>query len=121
MAVCLCLFFLPLQDIYAQSCGNRQLDPVVAGFLKIIGYKDLSIAELRSLPIEQIKNVPLPIIPYPPSDVMRIKITKDSVRVLVFNALHMPNLPIIIHYHGGGFISPLLPGLEYSLWQDSKT
>ncbi|HRB61700.1 MAG TPA: alpha/beta hydrolase, partial [Niabella sp.] len=29
-------------------------------------------------------------------------------------------LPVIIHYHGGGFISPLVPGLEYDLWQDAK-
>jgi acetyl esterase len=28
---------------------------------------------------------------------------------------------ILIHYHGGGFISPLLTGLEYSLWQKAKS
>jgi acetyl esterase len=114
------LFFLPGQDIFSQSCDSRQLDPVVAGFLKKIGYRDLSLEELRRLPIEQIKNVPLPQIPYPPEDVARIKITPDSIPVLVFNAAHAPNLPVIIHYHGGGFISPLLPGLEYSLWLDAR-
>lgn len=112
---------LQLQNGFAQSCGNRQLDPIVAGFLKLTGYKDLSIKELRNLPIEQIRNVPLPEIPYPTADVSRIKVTKDSIPVLVFNPSHAKNLPIIIHYHGGGFISPLLRGLEYSLWQDAQT
>jgi acetyl esterase len=27
----------------------------------------------------------------------------------------------MINYHGGGFISPLLPGLEYTLWREAKT
>lgn len=111
---------LAMHSLYAQ-CGNRTLDPQVAGFLKMIGYKDLSIEELRSLPIEQIKYVKLPEIPYPGADVQRIKITKDSIPVLIFNPLHKTNLPVIIHYHGGGFISPLIPGLENSLWQDAKT
>lgn len=109
------------KDISAQSCGNRQLDPEIAAFLQMIGYKDLSIEELRSMPIEQIKYVALPEIPYPKQDVKRIKITADSIPVLVFNPLHSQNLPIIIHYHGGGFISPLLTGLEYSLWQEAKS
>lgn len=110
-----------MQNLSAQVCGERKLDPEIAGFLKIIGYKDLSLEELRSLPIDQIKYVKLPETPYPEQDVQRIKITRDSIPVLVFNPLHKKNLPIVIHYHGGGFISPLLPGLEYSLWQDAKT
>ncbi|MFT3678858.1 MAG: alpha/beta hydrolase [Ferruginibacter sp.] len=105
----------------AQSCGSRQLDPGVASFLKMIGYQDFTIEQLRSMPIEQIKYPPLPIIPYPAGDVKRIKITADSIPVLVFNPAHAANLPIIINYHGGGFISPLVKGLEYSLWQDAKT
>lgn len=114
------ILFVSIQ-LFAQSCGNRQLDPRIAAFLQLIQYKDLSLEELRSLPIEQIKNVPLPQIPYPQDDVVRIKITRDSIPVLVFNPLHKKNLPVIIHYHGGGFISPLLPGLEYALWQDAKS
>lgn len=105
----------------AQECGNRQLNPQIAGFLKMIGYKDLALEELRSLPIEEIKYPKVPLTPYPKEDVKRIKVTKDSIPVLVFNPLHRENLPVIIHYHGGGFISPLVPGLEYSLWQDAKT
>jgi len=106
---------------YSQQCGNRTLDPDIAFFLKIIGYKDLTMEQLRNMPIEQIKYPQLPITPYPKEDVQRIKITKDSIPVLVFNPLHKKNLPVIIHYHGGGFISPLVQGLEQSLWQDAKT
>ena len=109
------------QELFAQTCGTRQLDPRIATFLKMIAYQDLSLEQLRSLPIEKIKFAGPPLRPYPREDVKRIKITADSIRVLVFNASHEQNLPIIISYHGGGFISPLLAGLEPSLWADSKT
>jgi acetyl esterase len=109
------------QALFAQACGTRQLDPRIAGFLKMIGYQDLSLEQLRSMPIEQIKFAGPPPIPYPTEDVKRIKITADSIPVLVFNPAHAQNLPILINYHGGGFISPLLPALEHSLWQEAKT
>jgi acetyl esterase len=112
---------LTVWDASSQQCGTRQLDPDIAVFLKIIGYKDMTIDELRSLPIEAIKYPAIPLFPYPEEDVRRIKITRDSIPVLVFNPLHKQDLPVIIHYHGGGFISPLVPGLEYSLWQDART
>lgn len=114
-------FFFQPQTGTAQSSGKRQLDPRIAHFLQLIGYKDLSLDELRRLPIEQLKQVALPQRPYPPGDVQRIKVTRDSIPVLVFNPLQTKNLPILIHYHGGGFISPLLAGLEYGLWQDAKS
>ncbi len=104
----------------SSQCGNRILDPNIAAFLKVIGYKDLTLEQLRSMPIEQLKYPQLPLIHYPKEDVQRIKITRDSIPVVVFNPLHKTNLPVIIHYHGGGFISPLVEGLEYSLWQDAK-
>ena len=109
------------QELFAQTCGARQLDPRVAAFLKMIGNEDLTIEQLRKIPIEQIKFAGPPPIPYPKEDVKRIKITADSIPVLIFNPSHAQNLPILINYHGGGFISPLLPGLEHSLWQDAKT
>ena len=117
------IFVFNCQELFAQtqSCGSRQLDPRVAYFLKMIGYEDHSIEQLRKIPIEQIKFAGPPTIPYPAADVQRIKITADSIPVLVFNPAHAQNLPVIINYHGGGFIMPLLPGLEHSLWQDAKT
>jgi acetyl esterase len=109
------------QGLSAQTCGTRQLDPRVAAFLKMIGYQDMTMEQLRNVPIAQLKFPQLPMIPYPKGDVHRIKVTADSIPVLVFNPAHAQNLPIVINYHGGGFISPLLPGLEHSLWQDAKT
>jgi len=115
------LFVVFNQKLVAQTCGTRQLDPRMANFLKLTNYKDLSLEELRSLPINQIKYIDLPLRPYPGEDVKRIKVTADSIRILIFNPAHAQNLPIVINYHGGGFISPLLPGFEYSLWEDAKT
>ncbi|MEP7166092.1 MAG: alpha/beta hydrolase [Ferruginibacter sp.] len=109
------------QDLSAQTCGTRQLDPRVASFLKMTGYKDMTIEELRNVPIAQIKFAGPAAIPYPKEDVKRIKITADSIPVLIFNPAHSQNLPVMINYHGGGFISPLLPGLEHSFWQDANT
>lgn len=115
------LIFVSLATSGYSQCGDRILDPNITAFLKVIGYKDLTIEQLRATPIEQLKYPQLPLIPYPAEDVQRIKITSDSIPVLVFNPLHKTNLPVIIHYHGGGFISPLVQGLEYSLWQDAKS
>ncbi|MBL0356827.1 MAG: alpha/beta hydrolase [Chitinophagaceae bacterium] len=109
------------QLLFAQPCGTRQLDPGVAAFLKLIRYQDQSIEQLRTIPIEQIKFAGPPPIQYPAADVQRIKITADSIPVLIFNPAHAQNLPILINYHGGGFISPLLPGLEHELWLDATT
>jgi acetyl esterase len=109
-------------QLFAQTCGTRQLDPRIAFFLKLIGNEDLTVEQLRNIPIEQIKlSAEPPPIPYPQEDVKRIKITADSIPVLIFNPSHTQNLPILINYHGGGFISPLLRGLEHSLWLEAKT
>ncbi|MBK7306941.1 MAG: alpha/beta hydrolase [Chitinophagaceae bacterium] len=118
---CSLFFGATIQNIFAQSCGSRQLDTRVASFLKMIGYQDMSIEQLRKVPIEKIKFPFMPVIPYSKEDVQRIKITGDSIPVLVFNPSHSTNLPVIIHYHGGGFISPLVQGLEHALWQDART
>lgn len=115
------IFGLNQHELFAQTCGTRQLDPRVASFLKLIGYEDLSIEQLQKIPIEQIRAVGPPVIPYPAADVKRIKITADSIPVLIFNPSHANNLPILINYHGGGFFIPLVKSLEHSLWQEATT
>ncbi|HEY9363141.1 MAG TPA: hypothetical protein VIQ00_07765, partial [Chitinophagaceae bacterium] len=42
-------------QLFAQTCGTRQLDPRIAFFLKLIGNEDLTVEQLRKIPIEQIK------------------------------------------------------------------
>ncbi len=78
---------ISIQTTYAQSCGNRQLDSRVDSFLKMIGYQDLTLGQLRSLPIEQIKYPSLPLIPHPKDDVKRIKLTSDSIPTNFTNRL----------------------------------
>ena len=118
--VILCLS-VRAQPAFTQSCGNRQLDPRAALFMKLSGFKDQTIEELRATPVEKFKFTNLPVMPYPKDDVKRIKITADSIPVLIFNPAKAGNLPIIINYHGGGFIAPLIPALEFTYWQDAKT
>lgn len=108
------------QELLAQTCGTRQLDQRVASFLKMIGNEDLTIEQFRKIPVGQLISAGPPAIPYPAADVKRIKITADSIPVLIFNPSHANNLPILINYHGGGFFLPLLQGPEHSLWQDAK-
>ena len=106
----------------AQSCRTGKLDPKVAEFLKMIPPDNRTIEELRKTTnFDEYKKAGPPVNPYPATDVQRLKITADSIPVLVFNPRHAKGLPIIIQYHGGGFIQPLVPWMEYYYWLDAKT
>jgi acetyl esterase len=70
---------------------------------------------------EEYRKAGPPVTTYPAKDVQRIKITADSIPVLVFNPAHSKGLPIIVQYHGGGFIQPLVQWMEYYYWLDAKT
>jgi len=110
------------QELFAQSCGSRKLDPRIAEFLKMIGAnQDMTIEQYRSIPGEQLKLLGDPPIPYPLEDVQRILITADSIPVLIFNPAHKQNLPIIINYHPGGFFATLHQGFQYKMWEEAKT
>jgi acetyl esterase len=97
----------------AQSCKTGVLDPRVKTFLSYMG-PELTLEQLRAVPIEVLKNAgPPEYKKLPEESVQRIRITADSIRVNVVKAVQGQNLPVIINYHGGGFISPLLPWMEY--------
>jgi acetyl esterase len=80
-----------------------------------------SLQQLRQTThFTQYKQAGPPARPYPAADVTRLTITPDSIRVLVFNPTHAQGLPIIIQYHGGGFIQPLVPWMEQAYWQEAQ-
>lgn len=53
------------------------------------------------MPIEQLKFGGPSAMPYPTADLKRIKVTADSIPVLVFNPIHGKNLTILINHHRG--------------------
>ena len=117
----LSLFFTN-RSAQAQTCNTGIVDPQVVEFLKRMPADNRTLEELRKTTnfVEYRKTGP-PAIPFPATDVTRIKITRDSIPVSVFNPSHEKGLPIIIYYHPGGFITPLTAGMEFLAWQDAKT
>lgn len=101
----------------AQTCNSGKLDPRIDTLLKNFLH-DLTPG-LNKISLEQIQNDRLRTDSlYPQKDVERIKIG-NTIPLLVFNATHEKNLPLIIYYHPGGFVTPLLPGMEPGLWKAS--
>lgn len=106
----------------AQPCTTGKINPEVANFLKRIPPDNRSLEEMRSSPnFAAYKKDGPPAIPYPAGDVKRIKVTGDSIPILVFNPSQATGLPVIINYHPGGFITPLTAGMEYLAWKDAQT
>lgn len=110
------------QPLQAQTCTSGKLDSTVVAFLKKIPADNRTLEELRKTTnFENDRKGGPPATPYPQTDVVRTKITADSIPILVFNPLHTKGLPIIIHYHGGGFVVPITPWMESIFWSEAKT
>lgn len=108
---------LLVRGALAQQCNTGQLDPRVATALKTVLH-DLPGADTTS--VEQIRDVRVPMQSFPKEDQTMLKITADSIVIHLFNPIHKTNLPIIIYYHPGGFVTPLLPFMQYECWWQAK-
>jgi acetyl esterase len=103
---------------HAQNCNSGKLDPRIDSLLTRT-IRDLE-PMLTKTSVEQIENDRVRTNTlYPQTDIQRIK-TDSNVSLLVFNATHKKNLPVLIYYHPGGFVTPLLPGMEPGLWKASQ-
>lgn len=100
----------------AQPCQTGRLDPRVALALRTV-LADLPSSLTTS--VEQIRDVNIKAPAFPKADVAYIK--ADGIPVHVYNPAHARGLPIIISLHPGGFVTPILPFMEYEFWRQAKT
>jgi acetyl esterase len=111
-----CLFGYSI-SLYAQPCETGVLDPRVAHSLQTY-LTDLPASAKTSA--EQVKNLKMTTPAVPEKDVIKFKITADSIPVQLYNPTHKQGLPIIISFHPGGFVTPMLPFMEYDCWRQAK-
>lgn len=102
----------------AQPCQTGKLDPRVARALRTV-LTDLPSSLTTS--VEQIRDVRIKAPAFPKADVRYLNVTADSISIRVYNPAHTTGLPIIISYHPGGFVTPLLPFMAYECWRQAKT
>lgn len=116
--IILVLICLTSIECRPQTCETGLLDPQTKANLARIG--DLQ-PKLNRISIEQAKQGQLSDdLLFPHDDVSVVKITADSVPVYVFNASHDKNLPVILYFHPGGFVTPFLPFMKQECWKMSK-
>ena len=91
------LMLIVIHPVQAQSCSTGKVDSLVARFLKILPADNRSLEELRKTTnFEEFRKGGPPAIPFPANDIIRIKVTHDSIPVSVLNPSHEKGLPIII-------------------------
>lgn len=95
---------------YSQTCTTGTVDERATAYLKSAGTGP-SITQLRSTSIETLRKSAA-VKPIPADSVKRLTVTADKIKVNVYRGSNQPNLPVIIHFHAGGFIIPLQPSME---------
>jgi len=107
-------------NVQAQTCATGKVDDQVADFLKKAG-PGQTMAQLKAASMQQLKSdVADGFIKLPKDSVKRIEITKGNIKVNVVTAGAKGKLPVIINFHQGGFIQPLLPSMEYEAMRLAK-
>src|SRR5690554_5243253 len=104
--------------IPAQPCESGKLDPVIA---QALGNTVTDLPASPNTSIEQIRDVRIPSPSFPAGDLKVIKVTRDSIPLHIYNPFHQKGLPIIVGYHPGGFVTPMLPFMQYEYWRKAKT
>jgi acetyl esterase len=102
----------------AQSCQTGNLDTRVAEALNTF-LTDLPSSANAS--VEEIRDVKISTPDFPKSDVQYRKVTMDSIPIQIYNPTQNKGLPIIINYHPGGFVTPILSFMEFEFWRQAKT
>lgn len=96
-----------------QSCNTGKVDERVAVFLKERA-PDLTLAQLNTTSIESLRKDEPKIFKRLPNDsVKRITVEENKIKVNVVRVSAKNGLPVIVNFHEGGFIKPLLPSMEY--------
>ncbi|MCE6991034.1 alpha/beta hydrolase [Dyadobacter sp. CY323] len=111
------LILIALWPVVAQTCETGILDARVAESLKTF-LSDLPAAPTVS--VEAIKERKITPPAFPATDVKKLRVSSDSVSIQIYNPGHQTGLPIIISFHPGGFITPMLSFMEYECWRQAK-
>jgi acetyl esterase len=111
---------LPSISVLGQSCTTGKLDQRVADFLKKYGAGQ-TMAQLKAAIPQQLKSdIASAFTKLPDDSVKRIVVTKDKIKVNVVKASSKTKLTVIVNFHPGGFIKPLLPSMEYEAMRLAK-
>lgn len=94
----------------AQTCATGKLDDRAVAYLKKAG-AEMTFAQLRTASIESLRKSQELSRPIPADSIKRVTATADKIKVNVLNA-GGKDKPVVIHFHGGGFITSLLPAME---------
>jgi acetyl esterase len=103
-----------------QSCSTGKVDDRVAAFLKS-QKAERTPAQWSSLSTKELKTeTNTGFTPLPKDSVKQIKITQEAIRVNIVKASPRRDLPVMIRFHEGNFVKPLLPSMEYEALRLSK-
>ncbi|MCC5930740.1 MAG: alpha/beta hydrolase [Cyclobacteriaceae bacterium] len=97
----------------AQTCQSGKLDSRIEMALKT-SIEDLPGSSKRT--VEQYSEVKIST-----PEVQYIKVTSDSIPIQIYNPAQKKGLPIMISFHPGGFVTPILPFMEYEFLRQTKT